>query len=327
MFKSKVTKPIIIVNGEPNSIFSEILVKSFKSYKNKKPIILIGSYDLIVQQLKKLKLNVSLNLINYEKDKFDNLIINKINIINIKYNFKKPFERISSKSNHYIKRCFNKAFDLIKKNKISGLINGPISKKYFLKSKYPGITEYLSEAFKIQNRHSMLIYNENLSISPIITHLPISRVSKKLNKNDIVVKSLLISNFFNKILSRKPKIAITGLNPHCENFLGASEENKIITPAIKNLRKKKINVRGPFPADTIFLKKNIKKFDVIIGMYHDQVLSPIKAIYGFDAINITLGLPFLRVSPDHGPNTEMIGKNKSDPKSLIKAIRFLDKNK
>lgn len=327
MFKSRVSKPIIIVGGEPNSIFSEILAKSFRSYKNNKPIILIGSYDLIVMQLKKLRLNVSLNLINYEKEKFKNLKINKVNIINIKYNFIKPFETISSKSNDYISRCFNKAFDLIKKNKTSGLINGPISKKYFLKNKYPGITEYLSKAFKIQNKYSMLIYNENLSISPIITHLPISKVSKNLNKTDIVVKSLLISNFFNKTLAKKPKIAITGLNPHCENFLRTNEENKIIIPAIKNLRKKKINIRGPFPADTIFLKKNIKKFDVIIGMYHDQVLSPIKAIYGFDAINITLGLPFLRVSPDHGPNTEMIGKNKSDPKSLIKAIKFLDKNK
>ena len=109
MFKSKAIKPIIVVSGEPNSIFSEILVKSFKSYKNKKPIILIGSYDLILQQLKKIKLNMSLNLINYEKNKFDNLIVNKINIINIKYNFKKPFEKISSRSNDYISRCFNKA--------------------------------------------------------------------------------------------------------------------------------------------------------------------------------------------------------------------------
>ena len=327
MFKSKASKPIIIVCGEPNSIFSEILVKSFRSYRNNKPIILIGSYNLIIKQLKKLKFNISLNLIDYEKEKFENLIINKINIIDVKYDFMKPFEKISSRSNDYISRCFNKAFDVIKKNKISGLINGPISKKYFLKKKYPGITEYLSKAFRIQNKYSMLIYNENLSISPIITHLPISKVSKKLDKADIIVKSLLISNFFRKTLSKKPKIAITGLNPHCENFLGTSEEKKIIIPAIKNLRKKKINIQGPFPADTIFLKKNIKKFDVIIGMYHDQVLSPIKAIYGFDAINITLGLPFLRVSPDHGPNTEMIGKNKSDPKSLIKAIKFLDKNK
>ena len=88
--------------------------------------------------------------------------------------------------------------------------------------------------------------------------------------------------------------------------------------------KKKINVKGPFPADTIFLKDNRKKFDVIIGMYHDQVLGPIKTLFEYDAINITLGLPFLRVTPDHGPNEKMVGRNLSNPISLIKALKFLD---
>ena len=82
---------------------------------------------------------------------------------------------------------------------------------------------------------------------------------------------------------------------------------------------------GPFPADTIFMQEHYKKFDVIVGMYHDQVLAPMKALFGFDAINITLGLPFVRISPDHGPNYSMLGKNLSNPKSLIEAIRFLDK--
>ena len=84
-------------------------------------------------------------------------------------------------------------------------------------------------------------------------------------------------------------------------------------------------IKGPFPADTIFIKEHLKKFDVIIGMYHDQVLSPMKALFNFNAINITLGLPFTRISPDHGPNTSMLGKNLSDPKSLITAIKFFDK--
>ena len=88
-----------------------------------------------------------------------------------------------------------------------------------------------------------------------------------------------------------------------------------------------MNIEGPYPADTIFMKNNIKKYDVIIGMYHDQVLTPLKALYNFDAINITLGLPILRISPDHGPNFKMLGKNKSDPKSLTEAIKFLDKIK
>ena len=90
--------------------------------------------------------------------------------------------------------------------------------------------------------------------------------------------------------------------------------------------KVKYHVSGPYSADTIFLKHNRKKFDVILGMYHDQVLTPIKTIYEYDAINITLGLPFVRISPDHGPNEKMIGKNLSNPSSLMQAINFLDKN-
>ena len=122
-----------------------------------------------------------------------------------------------------------------------------------------------------------------------------------------------------------PKIAITGLNPHCESIKDKNEEKKIINPAIKSLSKKKIKIFGPFAADTLFIKKNVKKFDVIIGMYHDQVLTPIKTLYEFKAINITLGLPFIRVSPDHGPNNQMLGQNKSDPTSLQEALKFVNK--
>ena len=91
--------------------------------------------------------------------------------------------------------------------------------------------------------------------------------------------------------------------------------------------RRKFRVSGPYPADTIFLKKNRKKFDVILGMYHDQVLSPIKTLFEYDAINITLGLPFVRISPDHGPNEKMVGKNVSSPLSLYKAISFLERVK
>ena len=101
----------------------------------------------------------------------------------------------------------------------------------------------------------------------------------------------------------------------------------IIFSQVLHLLKLKYKVSGPFAADTIFLKKNRKKFDVIIGMYHDQVLTPLKTLYEYDAINITLGLPFIRVSPDHGPNERMLGKNLSNPLSLIRAIKFLDSQK
>ena len=136
----------------------------------------------------------------------------------------------------------------------------------------------------------------------------------------------MIDEFYKKKLNIKAKIAVLGLNPHCETTSIFNEDEKIIKPAIKILKKQKINVSGPFSADTIFLSQNRKKFNVMVGMYHDQVLTPLKTIFEYDAINITLGLPFIRISPDHGPNEKMIGKNVSNPLSLIQAIKFLDKN-
>ena len=171
----------------------------------------------------------------------------------------------------------------------------------------------------------MLIYNKKLSVSPITTHIPLKDVYKKITKKKIINHIKLIKSFYIKKLHKNPKIAITGLNPHCESNYISSEEEKIIKPAIKYLIKKKYKVNGPFPADTIFLKEQSKKFDVIVGMYHDQVLAPAKTLFEFNSINITLGLPFIRISPDHGPNSNMLGMNKSNPTSLIKALEFFDK--
>ena len=163
----------------------------------------------------------------------------------------------------------------------------------------------------------MLIFNNKLSVSPLTTHIPLSQVSKEIKKKKIIMNVIKINEFYKKFIKRKPKIAITGLNPHCESFDKENKEKNEIIPAIKYLKKQRINVQGPYASDTIFLKENIKKFDLIFGMYHDQVLTPIKTLYGFNAINITLGLPFIRISPDHGPNIKMLGKNKSNPESLI----------
>ena len=147
---------------------------------------------------------------------------------------------------------------------------------------------------------------------------------QKKSKKKIKEKIIVVNNFYKKYLGFKPRIAVIGLNPHCESVLKFNEDTKIISPVIKSF-KNKINVKGPFSADTIFLRDNIKKFDIIIGMYHDLVLAPIKTMFEYDAINITIGLPFLRVTPDHGPNEKMIGKNISNPTSLIRSLEFLDK--
>ncbi len=318
-------KPILILAGEPNSIFFEIFFKSLKKKKFVSPIILIGSLKLLKINMKKFKFKKKIKALNKDFYKRFNLNNNSINIINIDYNISKKSKKISHKSKSYIEKCFKEAFKLINIGLTDKLLNGPISKKNFLNNKFLGITEYLAYKFNTKEV-AMLIYNKKLSVCPITTHLPLKYVASKINKKVLTEKIKLVNNFYKKFLKIKPRIGVAGLNPHCESVKKFNEDDKILKPLIKSLKSINYKISGPFPADTLFLKNNRKKFDVIIGMYHDQVLTPIKTLFEYDAINITLGLPFKRVSPDHGPNEKMIGKNVSNPLSLIKAIEFLDKN-
>ena len=315
-------KPILIVAGEPNSIFFELFFKVIKK-KIKSPIILIASKKLLLNQAKILKTRIGFNITN-EFDVIKNKnSLKKVNLIDIDFKQSCGFTKISSKSNDYISNCFDTAIKLLKNNVSDKLINGPISKKNFLKNKYNGITEYLADKTNTK-KFAMIIYNKNLSVCPLTTHLPIKYVSKKINKLEIINKVKLIDNFWKEKFNKKIKIGVTGLNPHCESIDNFNEDKSIILPTIKKLKKLKYNIDGPFAADTIFLKNNRKKFDLVIGMYHDQVLTPIKTLFEYDAINITIGLPFIRVSPDHGPNESMLGKNKSNYLSLFNSIKFLD---
>ena len=318
-------KPILIVAGEPNSIFTEILFKSLKKIKVKSPIILICSERLFKSQMKKLKYKLKINIIN-KNLKNQKLSYSCLNLVNINYYQSKAFQKISTNSSNYINNCFSTAIEMIKLYKINKFINGPINKNTFLNKKHLGITEYLSNKFNLK-KNAMLIYNKKLSVCPITTHLPIKLVPKNISKKIIIDKINLINEFYKKNMNFSPKIAVLGLNPHCESIENNNEDEKIIEPVINFLKKKKkYSISGPYPADTIFLTQNRKKFNVIVGMYHDQVLSPFKTLFEYDAINITLGLPFVRISPDHGHNEKMAGKNISKPLSLIKAISFLDRN-
>ena len=316
-------KPIIIVAGEPYSVFLEIFFKALKYKKYKSPLIIICSKKLLLSQMKKFNFKKRIRLINSTNLKNYSLNNKSINLINVKLDNLNKKNLI--KSNSYIKKCFEEAFNIINNGISNKLINGPISKKKFLNKKFLGMTEYISEKFNINNK-GMLIYNKRLSVCPITTHLPLKFVAKNINQKMIIQKIELINDFYEKNLNIKPKIAILGLNPHCESVDKFNEDEKIIKPTIKLMKKIGFKVSGPYPADTIFLKNNRKNFNVIVGMYHDQVLTPLKTIHEYDAINITLGLPFTRISPDHGPNEKMIGKNLSNPLSLINSIKFLDKN-
>ena len=316
-------KPIVLIAGEPNSIFLEIFFKAIKNRIYKSPLILICCKKILSNQMKKNKFKKKLNILEIHKLKEYKLDNKSINLINVECQIiNKKFD--TNLTNRYLTDSFELALKLIKNKFSNRLINGPINKKSFLNKKFLGITEFISSKY-MTKKTGMLIYNKHLSVCPLTTHLPIKLVAKNITKRLIKEKIYLIDNFFKKNFKFNPKIAVTGMNPHCESILKFNEDEKIISSAIRSFTKKKISVKGPYPADTIFLKANRNKFDVILGMYHDQVLAPIKTLFEYDAINITMGLPFLRVTPDHGPNDKMFGQNRSNPLSLIRALQFLDK--
>ena len=319
-------KPIAIIAGEPNSISSEIIFKCWKLKKKyiHKPLFIIGSVQLLNLQMKQLKYKIKIKKIN-KHFKIRDLNEIELPVYDIDYTQKKPFEKISSKSNKYIFKCFDVVLKFVKDKKILGFINCPISKEYLFKNKHQGVTEFLSKKLnKKNNNEVMLIYNKKLSVSPITTHIPLNQVSKKINQYKIVEKVKIINNFYKKFLNKKPNFAILGLNPHNFSISKKSEEKKIINKAIKSLVKLKINAKGPVAPDSSFVIFKKYKFDVIIGMYHDQVLSPFKALYNFFAINITLGLPYIRISPDHGIAEDIVGKKIANPNSLIESIKFFN---
>ena len=317
-------KYLTIVAGDPNSIGFEILGKALRklSTKSKKKILLVGSYELLKNQLQKLKIKIPL----YKITSFDEIIVtNKLIVLDVPIKFKNAFNVKEKYIKKYILKCIDIAHELSMKDKIIGFVNLPINKKIVFKNQKIGMTEYLAKKCKTNKSEVMMIYNDNFSVVPITTHINIKDVSKSLTSSLIEKKIITTNNFLKKIYRRKPIMAIFGLNPHNDELRNKSEEKKVILPALKKLKKKNIKAFGPYPADTIFINKDKYKYDVIVGMYHDQVLAPFKSIYQFDAINITLGLKYLRISPDHGTGYDIAGQGKANPLSLIKAINFFKK--
>ena len=258
------SKPIAIVSGEPNSIFSELMFKvNFLKKKKFSPFFLIGNFNLIKKQSIYLKYNLKFNKIN-KKFKTKNLKKNTLSILDVPYSQNVPFKKISKKSNKFIFECFKIAIDLANKKKISGIINGPIAKETLLKGKFYGMTEYFSNKTGSSNKEVMLIYNKKLAVSPITTHVPVNKVSSLISKKKIINHVITIVNFYKKNFNKQIKIAITGLNPHCYSAYKNDEESLIIKPAIKFLKKRKFNIFGPLSAYTTFIKKNLNRFDVIL---------------------------------------------------------------
>jgi len=306
-------KIIAITAGDPNSINTEIIGKTWKFLKKKykKNIFIIGNYILIKKQLKLNKIKISIKKINSLSELSSS---NILKIMDVPLN------------SNYVLNCIDLANSFAKKKIIYGFINCPINKKRVLKSQSLGITEYLAKKNQVFGSEVMMIYNKNLSVVPITTHLKLKNVSNNLKKHIIENKIKVLNNFYLNKLKRKPRIAVLGLNPHNDELRKNSEEVNMIIPVLKKLKKINKYITGPFPADTVFTNRKKLKYDAIVGMYHDQVLAPFKAIYNFDAVNVTLGLKYFRVSPDHGVAEDIANLKKANPLSLLRCVEFLNLN-
>lgn len=220
----------------------------------------------------------------------------------------------------------DKALELIRSDQADILVTAPVSKSSIQAAGFPdfqGHTEYLAKKTGTKN-FAMMFVGDDLKATLVTRHVPLKTVARILTKSEVYNAILLTHKYLKKYFGIKsPRIAVCGLNPHAGE-LGAfgDEERKIIFPAVKNARKTMAGVVGPVPADVVFHSAINKKYDAVIAMYHDQALAPFKILYFTSGVNMTLGLPFIRTSPDHGTAFDIAGKGIADPSSMIEAIKL-----
>lgn len=218
-----------------------------------------------------------------------------------------------------------KAVNLVENNKADAIVTSPISKAALNLAGFPfqGHTELLASLTNTKN-YAMLMVAGKLRSVMVTRHIPVCETGKKLSI-DKIVKTVILSNNFlqNKINKLKPRIGICALNPHAgEGGLLGKEEDKIILPAIDYLHKKDVNVVGPLPVDSAWLKAKKGEFDLLVTMYHDQTMIALKCIAPEKIVNVTIGLPFVRTSPGHGTGFDIAGKNIANPLPTIEAIKI-----
>lgn len=324
-------KILLITAGEPAGIGPELIAKSLDRIFEKFTVIVVSNYQLIDFYIKKIKPNLSykFNIIsNISEIKKEN--INILDIFPPLQNFKPGKPNFSTSLNSFL--YLKTSCELIKKNISKFLITSPISKSQWqsIGINFDGQTEFLKDFFRIKNVSMMLtacIFKNFLNTITITRHIPISKISKFLNPKEIYNQTILFYNFLKKRLNiKKPILGICGLNPHCgDNGVIGWEEQKIIIPAVRKINKSGVKVIGPLNTDVGFnlLKKN--EINGLICMYHDQAIVPLKTLYPWKMINVTVGLPFIRVSPGHGTAFDIAGKMVARGSSFNSCVDFLEK--
>jgi 4-hydroxythreonine-4-phosphate dehydrogenase len=327
--KTRLTKPKIIgvTLGDPGGVGPEVVLKALPKYLKlqKKGIffLVIGHLNALEKTSRMLKKKFSFNVLKVFDPKL--LAKNQINVLPPSKERSFRVGKVDIENGRLSFEAIRLGTELAAQGKIQGLMTAPVNKESIQKTvkNFHGHTDYLAEKAGAKE-HAMLLMGGPLRVVLITAHIPLSKVASSITSKLIVNKTLLANRVLKKQLGRTPRIGIAGLNPHSgEGGLLGKEEIRIISPAVKMLKNRKVNVKGPIPADTIFTLAYEGKLDLVVAMYHDQGLGPLKMIAFDKGINVTLGLSFKRSSPDHGTAFDIAYKNKANSHSTEKAIEYL----
>lgn len=311
-------KKIAITLGDPAGIGAEVVLKAILSEDVKRLCIplLVGDKTVIEEAVSILKIPINL-------EDIDLIDLSEIKDRHFKKNISTAEGGTASVA--YIKR----AVELALNNEIDAIVTAPISKESLKMAgyKWPGHTEMLSELTNTKD-YTMLFYSDRLKLTLVTIHTALKSVPDLIKKEKVLKTILLTKKACDMLRIKNPKIAVAALNPHAgeAGMFGNEEKNEII-PAINKAKELGIPVYGPYPADTLFYKAYNDEFDIIVCMYHDQGLAPLKMIAFDKAVNVTIGLPIIRTSPDHGTAFDIAWKGIANPSSVIEAIKLATKLK
>lgn len=313
--------PILVTLGDPAGIGPDICL-DIVGRQFSQEIVVIGDANVLKSRNKTLKKGVEFEVIGAQ-DLTSLKPSTKLHVLHIECPNKVLVGVLNPDNSEYVLNSLDMAINLCKKNLANSIVTAPVSKEMINQSgiKFLGHTEYLAEKFGIA-KVVMMLANQYMKVALLTTHLPLKDVASNVTKENLNQTLKIIVDYFTcKFGIENPKIAVCGLNPHAGDggYLGL-EEIEIINPVIKEWQAKGYNVSGSHSADSVFL--NAKEYDLILAMYHDQGL-PVLKYSGFESgINVTLGLPIIRTSVDHGTAINLAGTGLANSESLMYAIEF-----
>ena len=314
------SKLIAVTIGDIDGIGIDLLIKIWKKKIIRNNFFIISNYKILKKYIDSKYKKIKIHICNSSLTK-----------IKIKEEFLNVYDINSLKKTENTYGSLLQSHKIVKLPNILGIINLPLNKKKIINeidSNFIGQTEFYQKLDRKKNSN-MFFYSEKLIVSTLTTHIPLSKVSKFIsNKNKLLDKIYEIyKSLTNTFNIKNPKILLLGLNPHAgESGIFGNEEIAILKPTIKILKNKyNINIDGPTSADSAFSKKNIRYYDCIVGMYHDQALIPFKILYEYIGVNITGSLSFTRVSPVHGTGYDIKKLKKGNHNSLLNCFKLINK--